>query len=74
MIWRPSLNCLSTPRGAGKVAKPRLLESYPAKLGFPCGGVVECWHTDVHELRAGDWQAVWSQATRWPEPAAGVSP
>lgn len=47
---------------------------YPAKLGFPSGGVVECWHTDVYELRAGAWQAVWSQATRWPEPPTGISP
>jgi hypothetical protein len=22
-----------------------------------------CWHTDYYELRAGRWQAVWSQAT-----------
>lgn len=22
------------------------------------------WHTDIHELRGGRWQAVWSQATR----------
>ena len=22
------------------------------------------WHTDIHELRDGRWQAVWSQATR----------
>jgi hypothetical protein len=22
-----------------------------------------CWHTDCYELRAGRWQAVWSQAT-----------
>ena len=22
------------------------------------------WHTDIHELRDGHWQAVWSQATR----------
>jgi hypothetical protein len=23
-----------------------------------------CWHTDIYELREGDWVAVWSQATR----------
>jgi hypothetical protein len=23
-----------------------------------------CWHTDIYELRAGRWVAVWSQATR----------
>ncbi len=22
------------------------------------------WHTDIHELRDGRWQAIWSQATR----------
>src|SRR5262245_34725176 len=24
------------------------------------------WHTDIYEKRDGDWQAVWSQATRIP--------
>ncbi len=44
---------------------------YRARLGFPSGAVLDCWHTDVYELRAGAWQAVWSQATRLPDPAAG---
>jgi hypothetical protein len=46
---------------------------YPARIGFPSGGVVDCWHTDVYELRAGAWQAVWSQATRRPGPPTGNS-
>jgi hypothetical protein len=25
------------------------------------------WHTDIYERRDGDWQAVWSQATRIPD-------
>jgi hypothetical protein len=25
-----------------------------------------CWHTDYYELRAQQWQAVWSQATKIP--------
>ena len=36
---------------------------YAAKITFPSGKVVECWHTDVYELQAGSWKAVWSQAT-----------
>jgi phage baseplate assembly protein W len=36
---------------------------YEAKLRFPSGKQVLCWHTDLYEQRAGRWQAVWSQAT-----------
>ena len=36
---------------------------YQAKLTFPSGRVLTCWHTDIHELRGDQWQAVWSQAT-----------
>jgi len=36
---------------------------YRALLTFPSGKSVDCWHTDVYELRDGQWQAVWSQAT-----------
>ena len=25
------------------------------------------WHTDIYERRGGQWQAVWSQATRIPD-------
>jgi hypothetical protein len=37
---------------------------YKAKLSFPSGRVVHCWHTDTYELRGQSWQAVWSQATQ----------
>jgi hypothetical protein len=37
---------------------------YRARLGFPSGTVIDCWHTDSWELREGRWQAVWSQATQ----------
>ncbi|TAG01540.1 MAG: nuclear transport factor 2 family protein [Burkholderiales bacterium] len=40
---------------------------YQARLTFPQGKVVQCWHTDIYELRDSLWQAVWSQATRIPE-------
>lgn len=43
---------------------------YPAKITFPSGRVVDCWHTDSYELRGDAWQAVWSQATLLPDPAA----
>jgi hypothetical protein len=39
---------------------------YQAKIAFPSGAVVDCWHTDIHALLAGSWKAVWSQATRLP--------
>jgi hypothetical protein len=39
---------------------------YQATLTFPSGRVVECWHSDTYELRAGAWVAVWSQATQLP--------
>jgi hypothetical protein len=36
---------------------------YLARLEFPSGRVLRCWHTDLYEQRAAGWQAVWSQAT-----------
>lgn len=39
---------------------------YQARLEFPSGNVVDCWHTDSYELRGETWQAVWSQATAIP--------
>ena len=42
---------------------------YPARLTFPSGKAVDCWHTDHYELRSGQWQAVWSQATEIRPPA-----
>ncbi len=36
---------------------------YEARLAFASGNTVHCWHTDHYELRGGQWQAVWSQAT-----------
>mgnify|MGYP005616423577 CR=1 FL=1 len=48
---------------------------YPARITFPSGKVVDCWHTDIYALRSGRWQAVWSQATqRAPDapPASGA--
>jgi hypothetical protein len=39
---------------------------YQAKITFPSGTVIDCWHTDVYELQGGLWKAVWSQATQLP--------
>lgn len=47
---------------------------YPATLTFPSGRVVACWHTDSYELRAGQWQAVWSQATELRNPEQAAAP
>ena len=44
---------------------------YKASLHFPSGKVITCWHTDSYESRAGQWQAVWSQATAVPHPSLG---
>jgi hypothetical protein len=43
---------------------------YQAKITFPSGNVVECWHTDIYVIRAGSWVAIWSQATRLPPESA----
>lgn len=42
---------------------------YQARLHFPSGRVVDCWHTDIYERREAGWQAVWSQATGLPAEA-----
>jgi ribosomal-protein-alanine N-acetyltransferase len=39
---------------------------YPARLVFPSGKVMLCWHLDVYRLQAGAWRAVMSQATERP--------
>ena len=46
---------------------------YQAKITFPSGKVVDCWHTDIYELQAGSWRAVWSQATQLPQDSASSS-
>ena len=48
---------------------------YRAKITFPSGKVVHCWHTDIYALCVGSWKAVWSQGTQLPEdsiPAIGA--
>ncbi|HEX2010865.1 MAG TPA: nuclear transport factor 2 family protein [Roseateles sp.] len=42
---------------------------YQARLRFPSGRELLCWHTDSYERRAPGWQAVWSQATGIAQPA-----
>jgi len=37
---------------------------YQAKITFPSGKVIDCWHTDIYALQEASWKAVWSQATR----------
>lgn len=39
---------------------------YQARITFPSGKVVECWHTDLYALRGGAWLAIWSQGTALP--------
>ena len=36
---------------------------YQARISFDDGPGFICWHTDCYELRDGQWQAVWTQAT-----------
>ena len=43
---------------------------YQAKITFPSGRIVDCWHTDIYALQSGAWRAVWSQATQLPPPDA----
>jgi len=40
---------------------------YQAKITFPSGKVVDCWHTDIYALQAGTWRATWSQGTQLPQ-------
>lgn len=49
---------INVRRGAGMA-----IVRYQARLQFPSGREVICWHTDSYEPRGDDWQAVWSQAT-----------
>ena len=46
-----------------RVSEAMALVRYQARLEFPSGKTLDCWHTDSYELRDGNWLAVWSQAT-----------
>jgi len=46
-----------------RVSPTMAIVRYEARIGFPSGRIVECRHMDSYELRDGEWQAVWSQAT-----------
>ena len=48
---------------AFRISPSMAIVRYKARLVFPSGREVACWHTDAYENRAGLWQAVWSQAT-----------
>lgn len=48
---------------AVRAAAGMALVRYRARLSFPSGRVVDCWHTDSYERRGDAWLAVWSQAT-----------
>ena len=48
---------------AFRISPNMAIVRYKARLKFPSGREVTCWHTDAYENRAGLWQAVWSQAT-----------
>lgn len=49
-----------------QVAQGMAAVRYQARITFPSGNVVPCWHTDIYAQRSGSWLAVWSQATRLP--------
>jgi len=46
-----------------RVSEHMAVVRYLARLRFPSGREVVCWHTDTYERRVSGWQAVWSQAT-----------
>ena len=46
---------------------------YRAKITFPSGKVIHCWHTDIYALEAGVWRAMWSQGTQLPPDAVEPS-
>jgi len=48
---------------AFRISSDMAILRYKAKLTFPSGRELVCWHTDAYENRGGNWQAVWSQAT-----------
>jgi len=48
---------------AVRISPAMAVVRYRARIEFPSGRVFELWHTDSYELRDGQWQAVWSQAT-----------
>ena len=57
-----------------RVTPAMAMVRYAARISFPSGSVVDCWHTDSYELRGDVWQAVWSQATHRPEPQSRAAP
>ena len=49
-----------------QVAESFAAVRYQARITFPSGKVVDCWHTDIYKLLSGSWKAVSSQATQLP--------
>lgn len=49
-----------------RISAEMAIVRYRARLAFPSGREIVCWHTDSYERRQGRWQAVWSQATACP--------
>ncbi|MFN5165921.1 MAG: nuclear transport factor 2 family protein [Pseudomonadota bacterium] len=50
-----------------KVSQGMAAVRYQAKITFPSGKVVECWHTDIYACQSGAWRAIWSQGTQLPQ-------
>ncbi len=55
---------------AFRVSPGMAIVRYKARLTFPSGLALTCWHTDAYENRGEVWQAVWSQATEVQETRA----
>ena len=53
-----------------RISSNMAIVRYKALLRFPSGQELLCWHTDTYERRAGQWQAVWSQATELRVPSS----
>jgi hypothetical protein len=51
-------------RLAERMAIVRYRATLELDAGEGHGTPFECWHTDTYELNEGEWQAVWSQATK----------
>ncbi|MGZ8274384.1 MAG: nuclear transport factor 2 family protein [Burkholderiaceae bacterium] len=57
-----------------QVAESLAAVRYRARITFPSGKVVHCWHTDIYKLLSGSWMAVWSQATQLPPESVSSEP
>ena len=69
LVFEPTSEILA--RSSERLVVLRYIARIVLSVGVADEQEFQAWHTDVYEMRAGHWLAVWSQATAIEENARG---